>query len=121
MWWPRTRPAYALSFDAGEVVSTETANTIVDGVACRTPDPVGVATIVKGAARIVRVSEEDAARAMTLMYRATHQLAEPAGSLGLAAILAEKQELAGKRVAFIHTGGNADFDVLQRAFALAGA
>ena len=34
-------PAYALSFEAGEVVSTETANTMVDGVACRTPDPLG--------------------------------------------------------------------------------
>ncbi len=114
-------PAYALSFDAGDVVSTDTADTFVDGVACRTPDPLAVATISRGAARMVRISEVQAAQAMTLMYRATHQLAEPAGALALAAVLAEREQLAGKRVAFFQTGGNADFDVLQRAFALAGA
>ncbi len=112
-------PAYALSFDAGAVVSTQTADTFVDGVACRTPDPLAVSTINRGAERIVRVTEDQAAAAMTLMYRATHQLAEPAGALGLAAILADKARLEDKRVAFIQTGGNCDFDVLQRAFAAA--
>jgi threonine dehydratase len=109
-------PAYALSFEAGEPVATERADTFVDGVACRTPHPDAVATIVTGADRIVRVSEEQAAEAMTLMYRCTHNLAEPAGSLALAGLLAEKERVAGRRVAIVHTGGNADFDVLRRAF-----
>ena len=94
-----------------------TADTFVDGVACRTPDPDAVARIDAGAARIVRVSEEEAAEAMALMYRATHNLAEPAGSLALAGLLAERERVAGRRVAVIHTGGNADFDVLSRALA----
>lgn len=109
-------PAYALSFEAGEVVATPDAATFVDGVACRTPDPEAVRRIVAGAARIVRVPEDEAAAAMALMYRSTHNLPEPAGSLGLAALLAEKDRVAGKRVAVIQTGGNADFDVLSRAF-----
>jgi threonine dehydratase len=108
-------PAYALSFEAGEVVSTPTAATFVDGVACRTPDPTAVAAIRAGASRIVRVTEEQAAEAMALMYRCTHNLAEPAGSLALAALLAEREAIAGKRVAVVHTGGNADFEVLARA------
>jgi threonine dehydratase len=108
-------PAYALSFEAGAVVSTPTADTFVDGVACRTPDPEAVALIVAGAARIVRVSEEQAAAAMALMYRATHNLAEPAGSLALAGLLADRDAVAGRRVAVVHTGGNADFSVLSRA------
>lgn len=32
-------PAYALSFQAGHPVATEAADTFVDGVACRIPDP----------------------------------------------------------------------------------
>ena len=109
-------PAYALSFEAGEPVSTPTSDTFVDGVACRTPDAEAVARIVAGAARIVRVSEEQAEAAMGLMYRSTHNLPEPAGSLALAALLAERDQVAGKKVAVIQTGGNADFDVLSRAF-----
>ena len=108
-------PAYALSFEAGEPVPTDTADTFVDGVACRTPHPDAVAAIVRGAARFVVVSEEQAAEAMVLMYRCTHNLAEPAGALALAGLLAERDRVAGARVAVVHTGGNADFDVLHRA------
>lgn len=108
-------PAYALSVEAGAVVTTPTADTFVDGVACRTPDAEAVAIIAAGAARIVRVSEEQAAAAMALAYRATHNLPEPAGSLALAGLLSERDRVAGKRVAVIHTGGNADFSVLARA------
>ncbi|MBA2955036.1 threonine dehydratase [Nocardioides sp. MAH-18] len=108
-------PAYALSFVAGEPVSTPSADTFVDGVACRTPDPEAVRLIVAGAARIVRVSEEQAEGAMALAYRSTHNLPEPAGSLALAGLLAERDAVAGKRVAVIQTGGNADFEVLARA------
>ena len=42
-------PAYSRSFTQGDVVTTETADTFVDGVACRTPDPVAVAMIRRGA------------------------------------------------------------------------
>lgn len=108
-------PAYALSFEAGEPVPTPTADTFVDGVACRTPDPEAVRRIVAGAARIVQVSEDDAADAMALMYRATHNLAEPAGAIALAGLLAERDRVAGQRVAVVHTGGNADYEVLARA------
>jgi len=108
-------PAYALSFAAGEAVATDAADTFVDGVACRVPDPTAVEIICRGAARIVRVSEEQAAEAMSLMYRCTHNLAEPAGSLALAALLSERDAVAGRSVAIVHTGGNADHDVLARA------
>ncbi len=108
-------PAYALSYEAGEVVTTETADTFVDGVACRVPDPDAVAAVVAGCSRVVRVSESDAAAAMLLMYSATHNLAEPAGALALAAVLAERDRVAGRRIAMILTGGNCDLDVLNSA------
>jgi threonine dehydratase len=108
-------PAYALSYEAGHVVTTESADTFVDGVACRVPDPDAVERVIAGCARIVRISEADAAKAMVLMYRATHNLAEPAGSLALAAVLAEGERVAGRKVAMILTGGNCDLDVLEAA------
>ncbi|WP_299053135.1 threonine dehydratase [uncultured Nocardioides sp.] len=109
-------PAYALSWDAGRPVASESADTLVDGVACRVPDPDAVRLVNAGAARIVRVSEEAAQRAMVLMYRATHNLAEPAGSLALAGLLADTaRDPARSRVAVVHTGGNCDLEVLAAA------
>ena len=42
-------PSYALSFAAGSVVTTETSNTLADGMATRIPDPDALAIIRKGA------------------------------------------------------------------------
>jgi threonine dehydratase len=109
-------PAYALSFEAGQAIATDAARTFVDGVACRTPDPWAVGYICQGAARIVRVEEPQAAQAMALMYRATHNLAEPAGSLGLAAAISERDRNRGRRVGLVLTGANTDFAVLRKAF-----
>jgi threonine dehydratase len=50
--------AYALSFAAGKPVSTNSADTIADGLAVRVPDEAALAVIRKGAARIVTVSEQ---------------------------------------------------------------
>lgn len=110
-------PAYALSFHAGHPVATEAADTFVDGVACRTPDPAAVEAIAAGAARVVEVSESQAADAVALHYRATHNLAEPAGALALAAAINERDRNQDRRVGLIQTGGNADFSVLRAAFA----
>lgn len=111
-------PATALSFAAGQVVTTEQADTFVDGVACRVPDPVAIGLIGRGAARIVTVSEDAAAEAMRQMLRTTHNLPEPAGSIALAGLMAERARQRGRRIAVIHTGGNVDTD--QLATVLAG-
>ena len=110
-------PATALSVAAGRVVSTETANTFVDGVATRVPDPDAVAIILAGASRVLTASEDDAAEAMRVHFATTHNVAEPAGALALAGLLAEREWAAGKRVAVIQTGGNVDADLLVQVLA----
>lgn len=111
--------ATARSFAAGHVVATETADTFVDGVATRSPDPAAIAHIIDGAARIVSISEDAAAEAMRYHFRATHNVPEPAGALALAALTAEADRARDKRIALIQSGGNID----ERTFAtvLAGA
>ncbi len=105
-------PATALSFAAGHPVSTDTADTFLDGLACRVPDPTAIEILNKGLARVVEVSEDDGAEAMRVMLRTTHNVAEPAGASALAGLLAEREAMAGKRVAVIHSGGNADSGLL---------
>jgi threonine dehydratase len=52
-----TAPCYALSFEAGKPVSTDSADTMADGMACRTPIPAAAAAINAFAVRIVRVTD----------------------------------------------------------------
>lgn len=101
-------PAYALSFAAGKPVSTNSADTMADGVACRVPDPDAFALILKGADRIVSVSEAEIRAAIRHLFTDTHNLAEGAGAAALAALLQEKHRMAGRRVAVIQSGGNID-------------
>jgi threonine dehydratase len=112
-------PATALSYAAGGVRATPRADTFVDGVACRVPDETAIATIVAGAADVVTVTEDDAAEALRLVLRTTHQLAEPAGSLAVAALIAHPHLARGRTVAAILSGGNCDGPLLAQV--LAGA
>jgi threonine dehydratase len=109
-------PATARSVMAGRVVATDTAKTFIDGVACRVPDADAISVICAGAARVLTISEDDAAEAMRVQFATTHNVAEPAGALALAGLLAERSQAAGKRVAVILTGGNADAGLLLQVF-----
>jgi len=101
-------PSTRLSFEAGTVVTTETAATFVDGVATRSPDETAIAGIVAGAARIIEVPDDATAEAMRIIFRTTHNVAESAGAIGLAGLLSEPPELRGERSAFVLCGGNVD-------------
>lgn len=110
-------PCYALSFDAGRPVSTNAADTIADGLATRVPAPEAVAAIVRGAARVATVTDAAILEAQRLLLRTTHNLAEPAGAAALAALLTERRRQAGRNVAVILSGGNADESNLRQLVA----
>ena len=107
-------PSYALSFAAGTVVTTETSNTLADGMATRVPDADALAIICKGASRMVQVTDAEVAAAIRAYWTDTHNLAEGAGAAALAAALQDKPKLRGKRVGLILSGGNIDFDLFKR-------
>ncbi len=112
-------PAYAQSFAAGRVIPSNSSATFADGVAVRVPDPEALEIIKSGADRIVSISEAAIAEAVRSLYRTTHNLAEGAGAIALAALASEREKHAGKRVGVIMSGGNID---MSRASAiLAGA
>jgi len=114
-------PAYALSFRKGEPVSTNSADTMADGMACRVPVPDAVATINAGADRIVTVSEAAIEAAMRYYYTDTHNVAEGAGAAALAALIQERDRMQGRKVGVVLSGGNIDRDVYVRVLVDAGA
>ena len=110
--------AYALSHEAGRVVATDTTDTVLgDGMDCRAPWEEPVAIIRRGAARVVRVTDDELARAMRAYYTDTHNVAEGAGAAALAAALKERERLAGRRVAVVLSGGNVDAALFARVLA----
>jgi threonine dehydratase len=107
-------PAYALSFSAGHVVTTESAETLADGMACRVPEPEALEVIRRGAARIVTVTDDEISAAMRHLFSDTHNVAEGAGAAALAALLQERAAMRGRRVALILSGGNVDREVFAQ-------
>lgn len=103
--------AAKLSFEAGCLQETPSANTFADGLAVRKPIPEAFSVYAQGAARIVSVSDEQIAEAMRVYYTDTHNLAEGAGAAALAALMGERREMAGKKVAVVLSGGNVDRSV----------
>jgi threonine dehydratase len=108
-------PCYALSFSAGKPVSTETAETLADGLACRVPVEEALSWILRGASHVVQVDDAEIRAAMRHLFTDTHNVAEGAGAAALAAALKEKSRLRGKRIGIVLSGGNVDADVFAEA------
>ncbi len=101
-------PAMARSFEAGQVIGTNSANTFADGIALREPSAEALTIIKGGAERIVEVSEGEIADAMRAIYQDTHNVAEGAGAAAFAALTQERAKQAGKKIGVILSGGNMD-------------
>lgn len=65
----------------------------------------------------VLVSEEEIAHAIVLYLEKTHNLAEGAGAAPLAAALKMRDQLAGKKVVLVLSGGNLSLEQLRRILA----
>ncbi|MGA8137015.1 MAG: threonine dehydratase [Pseudomonas gingeri] len=106
--------AAKLSFEAGKILETASANTLADGMAVRKPIPEAFAVYAAGAARIVSVTDEEVSEAMRVYYSDTHNLAEGAGAAALAALMQERGAMEGTKVGIILTGGNVDRPVYAK-------
>ena len=100
--------AYAQSVEQGRVVCTESAHTFADGLACRQPLPEALEIIANGAARVIRVSDQQIAHAIRVYHETTHNTAEGAGAAALAGLISERSRQKGRRVAVILSGANID-------------
>jgi threonine dehydratase len=112
-------PSYSLSFKAHKVVEAPSRTLIADGLSCRLPNAQAMEAITENVARVIEVSDAEIAAAMRAYYQDTHNLAEGAGAAALAGALKEKDQLAGRRIGIVLTGGNVDRGVYKEV--LAGA
>jgi len=107
-------PAFALSFEAGRLISTDSADTFADGMACRQPPLESLEMVLKGAARVLRVSEDEIASAIRYLYTDTHNLAEGAGAASLAALLKDPCTSGFTKAGVVLCGGNIDMTIFSQ-------
>lgn len=110
-------PAYRLSFCEGQIVKTERAETIADGLACRSPNDRALDAILEGATDVLMVSDDEIVAAMRAYFVDTHNLAEGAAAAPLAALLQVKDEWQGRPVGVVLSGGNVDAGFMARVLA----
>jgi threonine dehydratase len=108
-------PSYALSFEQKNVVEAPSLTLIADGLACRVPNARAMETIWGNVARIIQVSDEQVMDAMRIYFTDTHNVAEGAGAAALAGAMTE--EIKGRRVGMVLTGGNVDREAYARVLA----
>lgn len=106
------------SFEAKQLIGSPTAHTFADGVAVCTPVQEALDYFGSRAERFVAVTDDEVAAAMRVYWQDTHNMAEGAGAVALAALMQEAEAMRGKRVAVILSGGNCDMQ--QAAVVLGG-
>jgi threonine dehydratase len=115
--------AYPPSLAAGKPVRISKYRTIADGIAVGSPGELTFAHVSKLCDDVVTVTEEDISRALLLLLERCKLVAEPAGSVGVAALLAGVVPAATPAVAVV-SGGNIDplliLKVIEHGLAAAG-
>ncbi|MFF5497445.1 threonine/serine dehydratase [Streptomyces aquilus] len=111
---PRGAPALTLSWRAGRVVTTESADTIADGVAGRHPIPAVLDDLLLVADDAVLVEESSIMAGMRLLLHHAGLVVEPSAALGIAAILEDRDRFAGRHVVTIVCGSNVDLAAYHR-------
>jgi threonine dehydratase len=106
---------YARSLENGECVSTDSAETLADGMAVRTPSPPALAMMLGNVSRIVKVSDAEVLAAVKVYFSDTHNIAEGAGAAPLAAAMQEADLNRGQSIGVVLSGGNIDSDLFVRA------
>lgn len=103
----------AASLAAGAPVRLDSCQTIADGIALKSPGVRTLAHVDALVDEVVTVSDEEISRALVLLLERCKAVVEPAGAVGLAAILAGHVAGSGPALAIL-SGGNVDLLLLRR-------
>ena len=106
--------AFARSWTGGTRVAGDKADTFAEGMATRVTFDLTFGILKRELDGVVTLTEDELAEGVRLALRATHNLAEGAGAAPLMAAMKMRDELAGKKVVCVMSGGNIDRATLTR-------
>jgi threonine dehydratase len=112
---PEASAVMAHSIEAGRIVDEESGPTLSDGTAGGIEQDAVTFGLCRALVdEFVLVSEAEIAAAMRTFIDYEHQLIEGAAGVALAAMLKQKDALAGRSVVVLICGGNVSRDTLKR-------
>jgi threonine dehydratase len=97
-----------------KIVEVKIRPTLADGIALRRVGELTFPIIQKNVEQVVTVQEDQIASAILMLMERKRVVAEGAGATPLAALLSGRAEVRGKRVVLVVSGGNIDFNLLDR-------
>ncbi len=106
-------PSVFRSWKEGRIVTTESADTMADGLATRVPFEMTFSIISRYVDDLVTVSESELEGAVYQLFRTTHNVAEGAGAAATAAAFKLRNRLKGKKVVVVLSGSNIESATLQ--------
>jgi len=105
---------FTQGLEAGRIVEIEVQPTIADGLAGNLdPDTITFDIVRRRVSQIVVVSEAQLREAIAGIVTNEQLVTEGAGAVGVAAVMAGKLDVAGKRVAIVLSGANIDQEKLK--------
>ncbi|OQR64614.1 threonine dehydratase [Streptomyces maremycinicus] len=111
---PLGAPAMTRSWRRRSVVTTDSTDTIADGVAGRYPIPAVLDDLLLVADDAVLVQESSIIAGMRMLLERAGLVAEPSAALGVAAILEDPARFAGRHVVTVVCGSNVDPGAYRR-------
>ena len=105
---PEAGDDFAQSFALGERVEIPVPDTIADGQQTTSPGELTFPIVKRLCAGILTVSDDELRAAMRFAFERLKLVMEPSGASALAALLACRLDVHGKRVGAIVSGGNVD-------------
>ncbi|MGJ8634253.1 MAG: pyridoxal-phosphate dependent enzyme, partial [Luteolibacter sp.] len=109
------------AIEAGKPVSLPQVDLFCDGTAVRQAGDLPFEICKDSLDRIATVSNAQVTTAIRTLWEGLRCISEPSGAMGLAAALAEKETLAGKKILVVLCGANVDFLQLGRIAQSEGA
>jgi threonine dehydratase len=111
---PMGAPAMTRSWHERRVITTDSTDTIADGVAGRYPIPAVLEDLLAVADDAVLVHEASIIAGMRVLLERAGLVVEPSAALGVAAILEDRDRFAGRHVVTIICGSNVDLEAYHR-------
>ncbi|MGM0498642.1 MAG: threonine ammonia-lyase [Bacillota bacterium] len=103
----------AESMKEGCLANLDKVDTIADGIAVKRPGDITYKIISEYVDHVVTVEEEEIAHAISLLMERAKLIVEGAGATTLAAVLNDKINIHGKKIAIVLSGGNIDLDMIS--------
>jgi threonine dehydratase len=105
--------AYPISLKKGEPTNITILPTIADGIAVSRPGDLNFEIVRDTVDEVVTVSDDDTAQALLVLLERAKLVVEPAGAVGVAAILSGQVTATGTTVVIL-SGGNIDPLMMER-------